>query len=783
MQQLQQETHRFIGRRTKRDDAPSRLTGQTRFTNDLVLPNALHARFVVSPYASARITSIDAAEARAIPGVVAVLTARDLPVPNIQAAVEGRAILLTLDRVLHAGQPVAAVLAETEAAAEDGVAAVQVEYEPLTPAVDLLASMAADAPVVRESHDINEEEMSMHGATPQAEAEVDSDQAPNIASRTHFERGDVEQGFRDADVVIEKEYRTSWVHQGYLEPQSCSAMLDPLGNVTVYSSTQALFHSRSQVAHTLGLSEHQVTLNAMPVGGGFGGKFGFLEPTTAALAKAVGRPVRLAYTRTQEFTAADPAPQSIVRVKIGATKDGTLTTLDGEMIFDAGAKAGAPVGIGCILLGSLYRWHNLRINGVEVLTNKAGNGAYRGPGGPQAAFALESTVDEVAKALGIDPLELRIKNAARGGDARADGSAWPRIGLAECLEQARAVYQAERAAAGPDEGVGIAAGGWPGAMESAAAACRLNADGSLQLTLGAVDLTGTNTTFAMIVAEAFGLDDLSQVRVTTANTDAAPYAGGTGGSKITYTVGPAVMQAALDTRDQVLRIAAAELEASVDDLEIVAGRVQVRGVPAKSKALSEVYTLSASFGAKHAPVYGTGRTVVSNFSPGMAVHVVRVRVDQETGRVSPLSYTAIQDVGTALNPATVEAQLEGGAVQAVGWGLFERILWDDQGSPTTASLMDYAIPKSTQAPNLGTVLVQVPSEQGPYGAKGVGEPPVIPGAAALANAVADACGVRMMALPLTSERVREAIAALRTNGSQHTNGSVANRSAQAPAAV
>jgi CO/xanthine dehydrogenase Mo-binding subunit len=614
----------------------------------------------------------------------------------------------------------------------------------------------------REKLAASAEELAMHGATIQEEAAGDAKQGANVGSRTHFERGDVGAGFREADIVIEREFRTSWVHQGYLEPQSCSVMMDPLGNVTVYASTQALFHTRTQIAHVLGLADHQVTLNAQPVGGGFGGKFGFLEPTIAALAVGAGRPVRMAYTRMEEFTSADPAPQSLVRVKIGATRDGTLTTLDAEMIFDSGAKAGAPVGIACILLGSMYRWQHLRIDGVEVLTNRAGTGAYRGPGGPQAAFALETTLDEVALGLGLDPLELRIKNAVVAGDLRADGKPWQRIGLLECLESAREVVKAERVLCGPHEGVGFACGGWPGAIESAVAACRLNADGTLQVTLGAVDLTGTNTTFAMITAEAFGLDNLSQVRVTTANTDHAGYAGGTGGSKITYTVGPAVKRAAEDAREQVLRIAAADLEVGFDDLEISNGRVSVRGVPAKSRSLKEIFSMSAAFGVKYAPVQGRGQTVVSDFSPGMAVHVVRVRVDEETGRVVPLNYVAIQDVGTAINPAAVEGQMEGAAVQAVGWGLFEGIAWDEQGTPTTASLMDYAIPKASQAPPLSTVLVNVPAEQGPYGAKGVGEPPVIPGAAALANAIFEACGARVRQLPMTSERVRGAMLATRT---------------------
>ena len=754
---LDRTRFRFVGRRTRRADAPERLTGQIRFTNDLVLPGALHCRFVLSPHAVARIVSVDASEAQALPGVVAVLTARDLPVPDISAAVENRSILLALDRVLHAGQPVVAVLGETEAAAEDGAAAVQVEYEALEPVVDVTAAMQAEAPLVREQREVNPEELAMHGAAPQGTQSDDEPRAPNVASRIHFERGDVEQAFAHSDVVVEHEFRTSWVHQGYMEPQSCTAALDALGNVTVYASTQALFHTRSEVARTLGLADHQVTVNAMPVGGGFGGKFGFLEPTVAALAKAVKQPVRLVYNRMEELTAADPAPESRIRLKIGASRDGRLLALRGDFTFDAGSKAGAPVGISALMAGSLYRFENLLLEGTEVLTNKSGTGAYRAPGAPQGAFALESAMDELARALGMDPLELRLRNAAREGDMRADGSPWPRIGLVQCLEAARDLYLAERKAAGPGEGVGIAAGGWPGATESASAVCRLNADGSLQVSLGAVDLTGTNTTFAIIAAEAFGLDDPSQVRVTTVNSDSAPYAGGSGGSKVTYTIGPAVLRSAEDARNQVLHIAASELEASVDDLELVNGRVQVRGVPGKTITLADIFSVSASFGARHAPVLGRGQTVVTDFSPGMAVHIARLRVDRDTGRVQPLRFVSIQDVGRAINPATVESQMHGGAVQAVGWGLYERMLWDDQGTPLTASLMDYTIPKASQSPGLETRLVEVPSEFGPFGAKGVGEPPVIPGAAALANAVRDACGARITELPLTPERVMRAM--------------------------
>jgi CO/xanthine dehydrogenase Mo-binding subunit len=747
-----------IGRRQRRADSPERLTGRTRFANDLVPPGALYTRFVRSPYASATIVSVDTSAAKQVPGVVGVLTARDLPIPNPEAASEARDILLAFDRVMHVGQPVVAVLAETEGAAEDAAELVNIEYDPLQPVVDFLEALSSSVPVLRNVRELSQEELAMHGAATATDDEAADPTKPNIASRTKFERGDLAAGFDRADVVIEREYHTRWVSQGYLEPQSCTVGIDPLGNLEVYASTQALFHTRATVCRVLGLSEHQVTVTAMPVGGGFGGKFGFLEPTVAALAMAVHRPVRVVLSRQEEFSTADPAPESRMRIKLGATRDGTMTALEGEMVFDSGAKAGsAPVGIAGILMGSLYRFGSLQIRGVEVVTHKASTGAYRAPGAPQAAFALESTIDELARQLNMDPVELRIKNAVAEGDVRADGATWTRIGLAECLEQARTVYAAERAGLGPNEGVGIAAGGWPGATDAASAVCRLNGDGSLQVTTGTVDLTGTNTTFAIIAAEVFGMTDSASVRVNTADTDSAPYVGGTGGSKVTYTIGPAVLKAAQDARDQVLHIAASELEAAVEDLELVDGQISVKGVPSKSLSLSDVYKLSTRGSGSYVPVLGRGQTVVSDHSPGMAVHIARVRVDPDTGKVVPLHYVAIQDVGRAINPALIEDQMHGGAVQGVGWGLYEQIIFDEQGTPITGSFMDYTLPKASQSPDLDTVLVQVPSILGPFGAKGVGEPPVIPGPAAWANAVRDACGARITELPLTPERVWQAI--------------------------
>ncbi|HYR15620.1 MAG TPA: xanthine dehydrogenase family protein, partial [Mycobacterium sp.] len=594
----EQSKLRLVGKRMRRADSPERLTGAVRYTGDLVLPGLLYGRLVRSPYASARIVAIDKKEALSTPGVVAVLAAEDLPVKNLREAVENRSIMLAYERTTYVGQPVAVVLGESEAAAEDGVQGVQVEYEELTPAVDMLEALRADASVVRTRTNGNDEELAMHGAAAGG-SEQEKPQAANVASHQRYHRGDVEQAFREADVIVEREFRTPWVHQSYMEPQVCAATVDPLGGVVVYACTQAMFRTRDTVANVLGKSPSQVRVYAMPVGGGFGGKFGLIEPLVAACAVAAKRPVRLAFTRNEDFSAASPAPSSIFRVKAAARKDGTFTALKADVYFDAGAKPGAPAAHAALCLGVFYRWENLDIDATEVVTHKTPTGAYRAPGLPQAMFAGESLVDELIDKLGLDQIETRQKNAARGGDIRPDGTPWPPIGLMQCLERAEPIYRAELAAAGPNEGVGVALGGWFGGTEPASALCRLESDGTLKVSIGSVDLTGTNSSLQIIAAEAFGLDSADEVRVSTADTDSAPYSGATGGSKTIYTMGPAVMKAAQEARERVLKIAAAELEASVEDLELIHGEVRVKGVPGKVKTLRDIYRLSASFGAKH----------------------------------------------------------------------------------------------------------------------------------------------------------------------------------------
>ncbi|HEX6989576.1 MAG TPA: molybdopterin cofactor-binding domain-containing protein, partial [Bacillota bacterium] len=576
----------------------------------------------------------------------------------------------------------------------------------------------------------------------------------NVDRVTRQQVGNPAEAWAQCDLILEDTYRTARVHQGYMEPLGCLAEPRPDGGVTIWTPTQGQFYVQRQTAAQLGMAEHLVRVVPLPVGGGFGGKILVLEPLTAAAARKVRRPVRLILDRTADFYVANPGPAMAIRLKMGAKRDGTLLALEAEIIQDSGAAPGSPPGAAALLLGSTYRIPNVAVTAYSVLTNKTPVGAYRAPGAPQAYFALESHLDRMARALDLDPLELRLRHAVAEGHPRSDGRAWPSIGLIQCLERMRdhPLWQGRRRLQGADEGWGMAVGGWPGGTEAAAAACRVNGDGTITVTVGAVDLTGSHAALQAIAAEVLGVP-AERVRVITADTDQAPLAGMSAGSKTVYTVGAAVKAAAEEVRAQILAMAAEVLEAAVGDLEIRDGRVEVRGAPGVGVEVAELARMTARFGSRHEPLYGLGRSAVSKQSPGFAVHLARVRVDRETGEVRVLQYLAVQDVGKAINPAEVQGQIHGGVTQGIGRALTERMVHDDTGQLLTATLGDYLIPSSGEVPPVEVELVEVPSPIGPFGAKGVGEPPVVPCAAAIANAVEDAVGVRLTEAPMTPDVV------------------------------
>jgi CO/xanthine dehydrogenase Mo-binding subunit len=489
-----------------------------------------------------------------------------------------------------------------------------------------------------------------------------------------------------------------------------------------------------------------VRVVSMPVGGGFGGKIELLEPLLALIAIKLRRPVRLALTRSHEFVVGRPAPGAEFAIELGARRDGTLVAIHARFHFDNGASAGWHAGLTANFLGGTYRIPNFDLRGYEVSTNKTPVDAYRAPGATQAYFALESAMDELAAQLEIDPIELRLRNVSREGDPTADGGAWPRIASVEVLEEAkRHPLYSKRLA--EDEAVGVALGAWGGARTPSAAGCRVEADGTVSIFVGTPDISGTATGLAMIAAEAFGISP-ERVRVEHPDTSSAPHSSSASGSQTTYSVGGAVYEAAFEARRQLLEIATEELEAAPEDLEITDGRVAVKGAPTRSVEITELVKASTDFMGSYKPIHATGRSAVQEASPVFTVHIARVKADRETGAYRLTGYAAIQDVGRAINAPEIEGQVHGGATQALGRALGEQLVYDTEGQLRTASFLDYELPTADQVPEIDVRLIEVPSPVGPLGAKGVGEPPAIPGTAALANAVSRAFGVRVREVPI-----------------------------------
>jgi CO/xanthine dehydrogenase Mo-binding subunit len=748
-----------IGVARPRLDAPDKVTGATRFAADGYVHGLLHARPVLSTEAHARIRGVDKEAALATPGVVAVLLAADLPLAT--TGTDRTAEPLARQEVVFAGQPVALVIAETEAAAEDGAETLVVDYEPLEAVVDVEAAMepgAALARLVEEAEEGGDLESIHAGVDHGQEDDPAEELSGNVLDRITREKGDVAAAFAGSDAIAEGTFRTPWVYQAYIEPQVCTAWLEPAGTLVVSTSTQGSFVTRKELARAFDLPLERIRVIAEPIGGAFGGKFALVEPLAAGATLALGRPVRLVLTRSEDFQATNPVSAQVSHVKVGARKDGTFTAIEGRMIVDRGSNAGWGVeGITSLLVAGLYRWEAHDIRGYGVQTNRFTFGAYRAPGAPTAAFALESLLDELAERLGLDPIEMRLKNAVVEGDIGVSGNPYPTVGAVDVLERIREhPLWGTRDSLPEDEGVGMAAGIWPGGNEPAAAVCRVDTDGTMTVVTSTADMSGVNSGFAVIAAAAFGLSP-DKVRVVTADTTSGPYAGASGGSKITYTVGTAVLRAAESAREKVLAAASQELEIAPDDLEVVDGEVRAIGSPDRSISVQELAQKALRFGGRYEPLEGHGGSAQTSGAPSVAAHLSHVRVDRETGEVELLRHVIAQDVGRALNPALVEGQMRGGATQGMGWALFEQLDHDEDGRLLTGSFLDYAIPTAERVPEIDTLIVEVPAPDGPFGAKGIGEAPVVGAPAAIANAVAAATGTRPRELPMTPPRVWAAI--------------------------
>jgi CO/xanthine dehydrogenase Mo-binding subunit len=733
-----------IGTGRRRLEGAEKVSGTTRFTADLELPGLLYVQLVLSHLPSARIRGIDTAAARSAPGVVDVVTGADLPAVSAPSPEKP----LAVGRVFFVGQPVAAVIAESETAASDAAALVDIDFEPTPPVVDANAAMIEGAETVLDTEEeADEGDAAMHGAATESDSDgVPAKRPPNVSGVISLKRGKTDAALKSADVVVKAKYSLASVHHSPMEPHVSMVRPEPDGGITIWAPTQGPFAVRDEMAKLLDIAPHKVRVVPMPVGGGFGGKVTLLETLLVLLARRTGRTLRLNLTRQQVFAVARSAPAASFDIEVGAKRDGTLVALRANYHYDNGATSGWHGGITGSFLTNTYQIPNFEITGYEVSTNKTPVDAYRAPGAPQAYFALESALDELALELKMDPIDLRLRNAYRGGDVGADGKPWPAIAMVECLDEARQ-HPLYTAACADGEGVGIALGSWGGARTPSSAGCRVEPDGTLTVHVGTVDVSGSSTGLAMIAAEAFGMS-IDKVRVETGDTGVAPYGPLAAGSQVTYSMGGAVHEAAVEARRQLLEIATNELEAAPEDLEIVDGRVAVRGVPERYVEVTKLVALSTEFMGRYRPIQASGRSAVLEASPQFTVHIARVKTDSETGAFQLTGYAAIQDVGRAINPPEIEGQIHGGAVQGLGRALGEQLVYDGDGQLRTGSFLDYDMPTADQLPDIDVRLIEVPSAVGPLGAKGVGEPPAVPGAAAITNALARATGIRVRDLPL-----------------------------------
>jgi xanthine dehydrogenase molybdenum-binding subunit len=754
------QTHQFkvIGTRPVRHDGLDKVIGRAKYGADYSFPGMLYGKVLRSPYAHARIKSINAEKALRLPGVKAVVTHDDFapqttaPVYRMggEAAVNPLYLasnILAKDKVLYAGHGVAAVAATSPHIAEEALSLIEVEYEPLPIVLDVLEAMKPGAPIINTT--IRRKEH--------------PDEETNIAGEFQFKRGDIEAGFKSAEIIVEREFRTEMVHQGYIEPPNALGIFPGDGHATVYTSTQGPFDVRIMSATLLGLPEGSVKVVPAEIGGGFGAKLSVhIEPVALILSKnAGGRPVKMVMTRTEMMRGATgPTSGSVLRVRMGATKDGKIVAAKCWFAYEAGAFPGSPVWLGCFTGLSPYNIDNFLVDGFDVLVNKPKTTSYRAPGATNAAFAVECVVDELAQRCGMDPLDFRIRNASREGTPSVMGPKFPRIG---CVEVCEAIKNSKHyktplvQVPGKYRGRGTAIGFWINGGMQSSAIVNVHADGTASLVTGSVDIGGSRASTAMVVAEVLGLR-AEDVRPSVADTDSIGYTDGTGGSRVAFATGLAAYQAANDVVRQLKERAAKIWEISPEDVDWADGKAisKRNGVaPLTLKDLAPRLTRTGG------PVTGRANVYATGVGPAFAGCLVDVEIDPDTAKAQVLRCTVVQDVGKAIHPSYVEGQMQGGTVQGLGWALNEEYVYDEKGNLRNASFLDYRMPTCLDLPMIDPVIVEVANPGHPLGVRGVGEVSIVPPPAAVANAVSAAVGTRITDLPISPPRLFKILSARR----------------------
>ena len=733
--------YKSVGTRPIRHDGYDKVTGKAAYGSDISLPGMLHAKMLRSPHAHAIIKSIDISRAEAAPGIHAVITAADLPEYENKPVIGPSGgppqnlyhlsrKILARGKVLFRGHPIAAIAADSVHEAEEALDLIDVDYEVLPAVTTAEDAMAEGAP-------------QLHAAFKN-----------NIASHSRLEIGDIDKGFDEADIVIEREFRTSTVHQGYIEPHSATAWWTPQDRITVWGSSQGHFQIRDMTADIVGVPFSSIKVVPMEIGGGFGGKTTiYLEPVAVALSKKTGLPVKVTMTRTEVMEASGPTSGSYMKVKMGVTNDGRMTAAHADLRFEAGAFPGSPVGAAAQCIFSPYDIANIVIDAYDVVDNKPKTTAYRAPGAPIGSFAAETIIDEFCEKLGMDVIDFRILNGAREGTRRASGIINPPIGAIETAQAAKDHPHYAESVEGKWRGRGVASGFWINGAGPACATANLNYDGTVNLIIGSMDIGGTRPAAAQQFAEVLGIP-VEDVNPQVGDTDTIGYTSMTGGSGAAFKTGWASYEAAQDVKRQMIGRAALLWDTSADEIELEDGVFQHTSDPELSIGFAELAGRAPETGG---PIVGSANMDPAGAGSTFATHVVDIEVDPETGKIEILRYTAAQDTGTSIHPSYVEGQIQGGVVQGIGWALNEEYYMSDDGQMMNSSLLDYRMPTSLDLPMIDTVVVEVPNPNHPYGVRGVGEVPIVPPLAALSNAIYDATGVRMRELPMNPAAVAKAI--------------------------
>ena len=747
----QAQDFKWVGTRPVRHDGVDKVTGRANFGADMQMPGMLHGAILRSPHAHARIIAIDVQAALAMEGVKAAVTGADLPdqQPGEQQAAhqpidfhDMSRNVLAKDKVLYDGHAVAALAATSPEIARRALELIDVRYEVLPHVQDVMEAVSADAPILHEE---------------QRTEGMQTDGPSNIAKRVEFSKGDIEQGFAAADVVIEREFDTKTVHQGYIEPHAVVARSGADGQCVVWCSTQGQFVVRHYCAKLLNMDVSQIKVIPSEIGGGFGGKTTiYLEPLALLLSRQAGRPVKMVMSREEVFRASGPAPAGHVRVKLGATRDGKLVAAKASIYCGAGAFKGSPFGAAAMTVFAPYDIENAFVEAYDVVCNKPKVAAYRAPGAPVSNFGGEQVMDELARELSLDPIEFRLNNAAREGTQTVYGAKFKRIGMVEVLEAVKA-HPHYHAPLGPNQGRGVAAGFWFNVGMQSSAAIQINDDGTAALVSGNPDIGGSRASLALMAAEELQIP-VERIRPVVADTETAAFSDVTGGSRVTFAVGTAVIEAARQCVQQLRERAAKLWEASVEDVRWRDGQaIPPDGAPdLEPLGITE---LARAGGHTDGPVAAQVSMNVQGTAPSFGAHICDVELDPDTGYVKVVRYTVVQDVGKAVHPSYVEGQLQGGAVQGIGWALSEEYIYTADGRLENPGFLDYRMPVASDLPMIDTVLIEVPNPDHPYGVRGVGETPIVPPLAAVANAVFGATGVRWRSLPMSPPRVLAALQA------------------------